>query len=228
MYNKIIVIDAGHGGKDSGAVGNGLYEKTINLSVALKVKDKLNKIGFKNVYLTRSDDRFLELLDRTTFSNNKKADIFISIHCNSASNKDAVGVETYCYNISNNKLAKEVQAGILATGAYNRDRKVKEAGYYVLKNTIAKACLVELAFISNVNDSSILKNKQEELSNGIVNGVCNYYGIKASVNNPSTSGGYRVVLASFKDKANAEKLKNDAVNKGFKDTFLVYDKDLKI
>ncbi len=92
----LIVIDAGHGGKDPGAVGyNDLYEKTITLPVALALKKELEKeLGVK-VILTRDEDRFVTLGDRARIANRAGADLFISLHCNWGKNKDACGVETY-------------------------------------------------------------------------------------------------------------------------------------
>ncbi|MBS4015021.1 MAG: N-acetylmuramoyl-L-alanine amidase [Candidatus Latescibacteria bacterium] len=93
---KTVVLDPGHGGIDPGAVGKkGTQEKEINLIIAKLLKKRLEDFGLK-VYLTRSDDSFVALAERTRFANNKKADLFISIHCNaSGTNKYASGFETY-------------------------------------------------------------------------------------------------------------------------------------
>ncbi len=93
---KTIVLDPGHGGVDPGAVGKKrLQEKEVNLAVAKILKKKLENYGLK-VLLTRIDDRFVALSERTRFVNEKKADLFISIHCNaSESNRKANGFETY-------------------------------------------------------------------------------------------------------------------------------------
>lgn len=93
---KTIVLDAGHGGIDPGAVGRkGTKEKDINLIIAKILKKRLEDYGLK-VFLTRTDDSFVALAERTNFANNKKADLFISIHCNASNNnKKALGFETY-------------------------------------------------------------------------------------------------------------------------------------
>ena len=110
---KTIVIDAGHGGKDAGAVGSGRnYEKNIVLGVAKYLKKELNKMGFK-VYLTRSRDKFVELNDRTHFANVKNADIFISLHANAVPKSKAKyvhGVETYFLSPARSARAKRVAA----------------------------------------------------------------------------------------------------------------------
>ncbi|MEA3513028.1 MAG: N-acetylmuramoyl-L-alanine amidase [Campylobacterota bacterium] len=113
IYNKKIVIDAGHGGKDSGAVGkNKNYEKTVVLNISKYLKKELEKKGFK-VYLTRSRDKYIKLLNRTKYANKKNADMFISIHANAARKsraKKAHGVETYFLSPARSARAKRVAA----------------------------------------------------------------------------------------------------------------------
>jgi N-acetylmuramoyl-L-alanine amidase len=94
--NFTVVIDAGHGGKDPGCLGSKAKEKDVALSVALKVGNyiKENMKEVKVVY-TRDNDSFVELDERTAIANRNKADLFISIHCNSAKNKEVLGAETY-------------------------------------------------------------------------------------------------------------------------------------
>ncbi len=110
---KIIVIDAGHGGKDSGAVGYKRYqEKRAVLKVAKLLGEILKKEGYK-VYLTRSDDHFIELSDRTHFANRKKADLFISIHANAAPKKQQLtlkGIETFFLSPAKTAKAKRIAA----------------------------------------------------------------------------------------------------------------------
>lgn len=93
---RIIVIDPGHGGKDPGAIGrNGTKEKDINLKMALKLAKLLKREGNFKVVLTRADDTFVPLLERTDVANNNKADLFISIHCNSSLKRSSEGFEIY-------------------------------------------------------------------------------------------------------------------------------------
>jgi len=110
---KTIVIDAGHGGKDAGAVASGRnYEKNIVLGIAKYLKKDLDKMGFK-VYLTRSRDKFVELSDRTHFANKKNADIFISLHANAVPKSKAKrvhGIETYFLSPARSARAKRVAA----------------------------------------------------------------------------------------------------------------------
>jgi len=110
---KIIVIDAGHGGKDSGAVGKKrLYEKNVVLKISKYLKQNLERKGFK-VYLTRSRDRYVKLLKRTKYANAKHADMFISIHANAArksSARKAHGIESYFLSPARSERAKRVAA----------------------------------------------------------------------------------------------------------------------
>ena len=113
-YSKSIVIDAGHGGKDSGAVGYNRYqEKRIVLSVAKRLRNILKKKGYR-VYMTRSSDKFVDLKDRTHFANLKQADLFISIHANAVEGKKKKlthqGIETFYLSPARSDRAKRVAA----------------------------------------------------------------------------------------------------------------------
>ncbi|MFO7660172.1 MAG: N-acetylmuramoyl-L-alanine amidase [Candidatus Cloacimonadaceae bacterium] len=109
---KTIVIDPGHGGKDPGALGRtiGAKEKDINLSVSLMLKSILEKeLGVK-VLLTRSDDRFVSLQQRTKFANDNKADLFISVHTNASHNRTSRGIEMYYLSTAKTTEARAVEA----------------------------------------------------------------------------------------------------------------------
>ncbi|MDR2050751.1 MAG: N-acetylmuramoyl-L-alanine amidase [Deltaproteobacteria bacterium] len=106
---KTVLIDAGHGGRDPGAVGNGLREADITLKLADSLGNILKKQGF-NVIYTRNGDYYVPLEDRTSLANNKKADLFISIHVNSSTNKDASGLETYYLDVARSDAAALVAA----------------------------------------------------------------------------------------------------------------------
>lgn len=106
---KTIMIDAGHGGKDPGAHGHGLREKDVNLHFAKMLAQKLKKAGF-NVLFTRDTDVFIPLEERTAMANVKKADMFISVHCNAHRNSKINGLETYTLNLARNRNAVRVAA----------------------------------------------------------------------------------------------------------------------
>lgn len=144
-----IIIDAGHGGIDAGAVNGKRYEKDAALSISLKVGSLLAAKGADVIY-TRDKDETVELGERCRIANNDDADYFISIHLNAATAKSANGIETYAYGTRGKgpELAKAVQKELIAsTGA--RDRGVKIANFYVLKHTKMPAILIETGFISN-------------------------------------------------------------------------------
>lgn len=174
---KTIVIDAGHGGRDPGAVNKNKYEKVAALAIAKKVGAKLKEKGCSVKY-TRNCDKFVTLAERCKFSNDYIADAFISIHLNSAANKEATGIETWRYTNVGTKtkeLAKEVQTQLIAaTGA--RDRGVKTSTtFYVLKHTKAPAILIEAGFISNDDEAKLLfaSKYQDKIAQAIADGVLN-------------------------------------------------------
>ena len=173
-----VFLDAGHGGKDPGALGNGLREKDINLSVALKIGDVLKSHGV-DVGYSRTTDVFVELQDRTTMANNFGADVFVSIHCNAFHDSSAQGVETYSYpgSVSGRDLAKAIQDSIVASGVYTVNRGIKTANFAVLRQTNMPAALVELAFITNPQDADILRNRQDDLALAVAKGILNNLGI---------------------------------------------------
>ena len=185
LSGNTIAIDAGHGGKDSGAVGNGLLEKEINLSIALKVQKILEQKGI-NVVMTRTNDTFLELSKRVDVAVRSYADTFVSIHTNSATATSASGTETYFSSAALNSRSADSKQ--LATFIQNRlypaletkDRKVKDADFHVIKKTPLPAALVELGFISNSSDASKLglEYYRNKAADAIALGIVDYYNWK--------------------------------------------------
>ncbi|GAB6096882.1 hypothetical protein JCM14469_31350 [Desulfatiferula olefinivorans] len=118
---KRVVIDPGHGGQDRGAPGyyKGIYEKDIVLAISKKVAEKLTKDLGLEVIMTRSDDTFITLEERTRIANRKKADLFISIHTNASRDKRAYGIETYFLNLARDKDSVAVAARENATSEKN-------------------------------------------------------------------------------------------------------------
>jgi N-acetylmuramoyl-L-alanine amidase len=111
VLKKRIVIDPGHGGHDSGAVGpDGLYEKDVVLDIALKLRQILSTDPNYEVFLTRDGDVFIPLAERNTIANRKHADLFVSIHANASPRRDARGVETYFLNWTNDEETMKVAA----------------------------------------------------------------------------------------------------------------------
>ena len=162
---KIICLDAGNGGKDPGASYGGVAEKDIALKVVKLIGEALENRAL--VYYTRTGDTYPELSERCRRANSVKADLFVSIHCNSAANAQATGFEVWTSN-------GQTKSDPIATKIYNSVKDVfpgakyrsdmsdgdpdKEADYYVLCNTTMPAVLVELGFISNAVDRANLTN----------------------------------------------------------------------
>ncbi|MFN2354862.1 MAG: N-acetylmuramoyl-L-alanine amidase [Desulfopila sp.] len=105
-----IVIDPGHGGKDPGAISHGLKEKDIVLDLSRKLKERLEQIDNYEVILTRDQDRYISLEERTAIANGNNADLFVSIHINAHRNTSVRGIETYFLNLASNKEAMRVAA----------------------------------------------------------------------------------------------------------------------
>lgn len=171
-----VVIDAGHGGNDPGAIYGGISEKDVNLEIALKVKADLKKEGYR-VVLTRKTDEFIGLYDRAGISNEKNARVFISIHCNAADNGGANGIEIYSMKDSEEgkKLAESVRKPVIEnTGA--KDLGVKQRNFAVLRATQCPAILVETGFLSNDNERWLLNSDeyQEKIADGIAKGTAVY------------------------------------------------------
>jgi|YNPMSStandDraft_1061717.scaffolds.fasta_scaffold00154_21 N-acetylmuramoyl-L-alanine amidase len=161
---KTVVIDAGHGGKDPGAVGHGLKEKDITLSIALKLGQLINE-HFKDVKVvyTRKTDEFVELFKRAKIANNAKADLFISIHVNSSKKVEPYGTETYVMGLSksdaNLDVAMTENAVILKEDDYQKqyegfDPHSPEA--YIIFSLYQNAFLdLSLSFSSFVQDEYV-------------------------------------------------------------------------
>ncbi|WDH81179.1 N-acetylmuramoyl-L-alanine amidase family protein [Paenibacillus urinalis] len=175
---KTVVIDAGHGDQDPGAIGvTGKYEKNFTLTMALKIEQLLKKEPGINVITTRDDDTFLELSERVKIANNAKADVFLSIHAN-AGPASATGSETY-YNRSNSKSLANTVHKYMVQAAGLRDRGVKTGNFAVIRDTTMPAILLEVGFLSNKNDEAALFNTtfQNRVAEGVVKGIKEYLGL---------------------------------------------------
>ncbi len=187
---KIIVIDPGHGGKDSGAVGvNGILEKDVVLKIAKQIIE-LNETVFKNqfeIYLTRYKDTLISLGDRTKLARMLKADIFISLHCNHSENPNALGLEVYVYKKKGQYsresvlLAYRLQKGLKENIGFE-SRGVKFGDFQVLRETdhYFPSVLLELGFLSNWDENRYFQNagNHRAMSLSILNFIkenCNPY-----------------------------------------------------
>ena len=183
MTNFTIAIDAGHGGYDPGATGNGLKEKDINLSVALYAQEELKKLGI-NVFMVRSDDTYYTLQERVNRSVNNNADAFLSIHTNSASGTAATGSETYYSSRAVTDPTRGEKSKQLATFVQKRiveawglkDRGIKEGKFYVIYQNPLPSALLELGFINNPTEAKILGDKamQQKAGKAVAQGIQDY------------------------------------------------------
>ena len=186
LGGRVIVIDPGHGGSDRGAVGpSGLTEKEVTLSVALKTEEKLLDAGAE-VIMTRRTDRDVaspnasntaELGARVATAP-RDAEVFISIHCNAFSNPNSNGMETFYYSGSPDgyRLAALLNEELQYYGGLN-NRGIKSANFYVIKHTHCPSSLIELGFITNYEEESLLANDeyQEKLAQAIVAAINRFF-----------------------------------------------------
>ena len=172
-----IVIDAGHGGKDSGALGHNIQEKDVVLNIAHHLGIMLKKRGI-NVLMTRRSDVYLSLGERCRIANEVEADLFVSVHSNSY-NKYATGIETYCFDKSTTAgdIANHVQDSMMKMFPDHLDRGVKEAAFYVLKNTDMPAILVECEFIDSMSEFLSKDGTQHKFAMAIADGIAAKYGM---------------------------------------------------
>jgi N-acetylmuramoyl-L-alanine amidase len=172
---KVIVIDAGHGGKDAGAMRDGIMEKHLNLSVALKLRNELQARGYV-VYMTRSNDTFLSLKQITQVAASYNPHIFISVHHNSSNSAAIYGLETYYYHGFSLTLAQAVHAKQVQSLAVV-DRGVRKNQFYVINHTSVPSILCELGYVSNPNELKVLNTeiRQRQQAKAIADGVDAYF-----------------------------------------------------
>ena len=177
-----ICVDPGHGGSAPGAVGpTGYEEKTANLDMALRLRDLLETDG-ATVYMTRTTDVDVSLSERVAIANNNNVDIFVSIHCN-AFDGTVQGTETY-YHTS---LSSTSPAANLSNFVQNEliahldrpNRGVKQADFYVLRETTMPATLTEIMFIDNAEEEELLKDPtvRQDAAIAMYHGICEYFGV---------------------------------------------------
>lgn len=184
LKGKVIVVDPGHGGSDTGAIGpNNILEKNVTLAIATDLRKLLTDGGAK-VIMTRSSDRDVtngeasdieELQARVDIANQANADLFISIHAD-ACDEMGSGTTTYFYSGSDNTLAHLVQDSMVSQlKLYDRGSQPND--FYVLKNTNMPAILTEAAFISNPKEEKLLVNPNfdKKVASGIFNGIKKYF-----------------------------------------------------
>ena len=185
VSRKIVWIDAGHGAFDPGKVAGTVEEKEINLAIALKLQAFL-ETGGATVFMTRLDDQSLsptkqgDMHSRRVMANASQADIFVSIHQNSFPRESVHGAQVFYFNTSDNsrKLAEHIQQQIKEfVGTNPRLEARPNKNYYVLRQTVMPAVIVECGFLTNYEDKSKLTKDyyQERMAWGIYLGIIRYF-----------------------------------------------------
>ncbi len=193
VTSNTIIIDPGHGGEDSGALGTmGTLEKDLNLSIALKIKEKLLNTGF-NVIITRSDDKMLgtenvtknkkrnDLKARVKIAQSYENAIFLSIHMNHFDDSNQKGAQIFYSknNKGSKKLAELIDKNFKKTLDTSNKREIKKAGseIYIMNKVNNPACLIECGFISNPTEEHKLKDEayQWKITDAVINAICEFF-----------------------------------------------------
>ncbi|MGG4131547.1 N-acetylmuramoyl-L-alanine amidase family protein [Paenibacillus illinoisensis] len=176
---KIVIIDPGHGGRQSGAVSiSGKYEKDFNLAVGLKVQALLQKHEDIQTMITRQDDTELSLQQRVEMAELNQADVFISIHGNKFTTADPNGIETLYSRMESKTLADVLHTHIMPVAGL-KDRGVKMVSLHVTRETSMPAVLLELGFMSNPTDEALMltEDYQNRCAEAIVDGIIEFLGL---------------------------------------------------
>lgn len=233
---KRVYFDLGHGGKDPGAVGNGLKEKDVVLAIGEYINDMMKNYEGVQWKFSRLSDKFLELKERTAEANSWGADVLVSIHIN-AFNGEADGLETFIYNGNYSGKAKAqafqniIHSKLKATKFFD-DRGKKQGNLHMIRESNMTAVLTENGFIDNKKDAAILKDRAKliQIAAAHVEGVADFLGLKKKATKPTeakptkTGAVYRVITGSFEDRENAEKRMEDLRKSGFDSFIAIYEK----
>lgn len=177
MFSRVIVVDAGHGGKDSGAVGNGYVEKNMTLKIVRAIKKNFDKDAKYKVYYTRLSDTYPSLSERYRLANEVDADRFLSVHINSSDNS-ASGTETLykTYKTYAGILQKQALNGMGYNSRSSHDRGLKyRSDLAVLNGPKMTTALVEMGFITNKTEASRINSRTSTIGADLYRGVCNSF-----------------------------------------------------
>ena len=221
--SKSIILDAGHGGSDVGASGNGLLEKNLTLKMTNYQYKRLKELGAK-VHRTRSGDQTISSQKRTQIVRQSGADVCISNHFN-AFNGTARGVETIHSYLAKNTFAKNLANAIVKTSGlplrrvFTRRLNNGKDYYYMHRQTgSVRTVIIEYGFIDNKQDMQYFKNDTNfyKVAEAIVKEICKEIGISYKPKKQGSQSLYKVQTGAFKDKKNAQqlekKLKKDGYN----------------
>lgn len=208
-----IMLDAGHGGRDPGAVYNGRQEKDDSLALTLAVGELLQERGVDVLY-TRTTDVYESPYQKAMEANAAGADFFISIHRNSSPEANTYsGVESLVYNKSGIKLemAENINEQLEAVGFVNLGVK-ERPGLVVLRRTRMSAVLVEVGFINSDTDNMLFDNNFNDIALGIAEGILDTLQMNGDVPTP---GSYTVQAGAFRNGAYADRLQQELLEQDF-------------
>lgn len=222
-----IFIDAGHGGSDSGAVGNGLQEKNLTLDICKRIAAGLKAYENVTVLMSRTDDSFPSLSDRTKAANNANADVLLSVHINSAA-AAARGFESHIYTTTDagTKAYQNVMHQEIFNEAYKAtgtpDRGKKQSNFHMVRESKMKAILTENLFISNAADAKLLADAdfRQKIAQGHINGLERFLGLKKAAQPPPAEKPdgklWKVQVGAFEDEKSARALAADLTKQGYR------------
>ena len=199
--STVVVIDPGHGGFDRGGIpGQRVAEKTMNLDVALRLRQVLEATGYR-VVMTRDTDVFVPLGTRVAIANSYRNAIFVCIHFNATSRSGASGIETYFYSSQSLPLASAIHYYV-AGGAPSANRGVRRRGYFVLRRTNVPSVLVECGFLTNPTEAQYAQNAnyRQKLAEEIARGIRNRYSVASSSSAARIASSETVPLQPFLDQ----------------------------
>lgn len=186
----VVVLDAGHGGADAGAMENGLLEKNLNLAIVLEAKKYFDRDSRFKVLYTRTTDAYPTLIDRCRLANNNNADLFVCVHINAAT-ANSTGTETlYCYNripqttkngITSADLAAAMQRTALNSTGFPNRGLVNRSDLLVLNGTKMPACLIEYGFISNPTEARLMHANTARYGRDLYVGIVEYMRSKGRI-----------------------------------------------
>ena len=175
MFYRVVVVDAGHGGKDSGATGNGYMEKNMTLKIVQNIKKNFDSNSLYKVYYTRLSDWYPDLKQRYDLANEVNADRFLSVHINSADSSSAKGTETLYkdYKTYANTIHASALSGMAYAKGSSYDRSlVYRPGLAVLRGTKMSSALAELGFISNRTESARIDARSQAIGLSLYQAIC--------------------------------------------------------
>jgi N-acetylmuramoyl-L-alanine amidase len=169
-----VVIDPGHGGHDKGCQWGRVYEKHLCLDTSLRLENALRKKGYRTAVLRRSDE-FISLPQRVSMAARYSNSIFVSVHYNFTWRQEASGIETFYSTPQSQSLAYYVNKSIMKRVKVV-NRGVKTARYYVIRNALMPAILVECGFVSNPSERSNMRQAwyRQSVADGIADGISIY------------------------------------------------------